>query len=112
MNLFGFEILEIAGLTGVAFYLGSYAALQIGLIRGNGYLYPILNGVAASLVLAGLMKDFNLSSAIIQGSWIVISIIGITRLFYIRNSIRFTADENIKRLGKLYRVFGNAHHYQ
>ena len=34
---------EIAGFAGVAFYLGSYAALQFGWIKGSGYTYPILN---------------------------------------------------------------------
>lgn len=82
-----------AGHLGVAFYVGSYAALQAGLIRGAGYLYAFLNLVAASLVLISLYEAFNPSAAIIQAFWIVISIVGITRLFVINYRIRFTEEE-------------------
>lgn len=82
-----------AGYLGVAFYVGAYAALQGGLIRGAGYLYASLNLVAASLVLVSLYAAFNLSAAIIQGFWILISIIGIVRLFLLNHRIRFTEEE-------------------
>lgn len=87
------SVYEIAGLFGVAFYIGSYGILQAGFIKGDGYLYPTLNAVAAGLVFVSLFKDFNLSSAIIQSSWIVISLIGISRLYYIRNSMRLSERE-------------------
>jgi hypothetical protein len=93
LHVFGYNILEIIGLFGVAFYLGSYAALQTGFIRGSSYQYAILNAIAASLVLVSLIKDFNLSSAIIQISWIAISITGMIRLYYVRNGISFSHSE-------------------
>ena len=81
------------GNLGVAFYLGSYTALQAGLIRGNGYIYTLANLAAASLVLASLTVSFNLSSALIQGFWIVISIVGITRMLTAERRARFSDEE-------------------
>jgi hypothetical protein len=53
------------GIAGVALYLGSYAALQVGLLRGQSYAYASINLAAASCVLISLTQNFNLSSALI-----------------------------------------------
>jgi CRP-like cAMP-binding protein len=82
-----------AGHLGAAFYIGAYGALQSGLIRGSGYTYAILNLIAASLVLISLTNAFNAASAIIQIFWIVISIIGITRIFLMTYDNKFSGDE-------------------
>ena len=71
---------ELTGLLGVALYLGSYAALQFELIDCKGFIYPVFNFAAASCVLISLFESFNMSSAIIQISWITISLYGIARL--------------------------------
>ena len=84
---------EIAGFLGVAFYLGSYAVLQLGLISGRGYLYAGLNLVGASLLLFSLFKEWNLFSAIIQISWIALSTIGIARVYFLNSVTRFTEAE-------------------
>jgi hypothetical protein len=86
-------LIDAAGLVGVVLFLGAYAALQTGLIRGTGYLYASLNLCAASLVLLSLMSAFNLSSAVIQVSWIIISAVGILRTFFLTRAVRFTAEE-------------------
>ncbi len=85
---------EAAGLAGVAFYLGSYAMLQAGLVKGNGYTYAVLNLVAATLVLMSLFNGWNLWSAIIQISWITISVVGMTRVWILTRGLRFTAEED------------------
>lgn len=84
---------EIFGFIGVALYLGSYAALQFGLISGNRYPYAVMNLLAAISVLISLVGSFNLWSAIIQISWIVISVIGLTRLYLLWRNTRFNAEE-------------------
>jgi CRP-like cAMP-binding protein len=86
-------ILSWAGYLGVAFYIGSYGALQAGLIRGAGYLYAALNLVAASLVLVSLWQNFNASAAAIQVFWIAISMIGMIRIYYLSRRVRFTEEE-------------------
>ena len=39
-----------AGYLGVALYIGAYAALQGGIIRGRGYAYAACNLVAAAFL--------------------------------------------------------------
>jgi len=87
------QLLNTAGLAGAVLYLGSYALLQFGLLRGSSYTYAILNLCASSLVLLSLMVAFNLSSAIIQSSWIIISVVGIMRLMWLDSRIRFSPEE-------------------
>ena len=88
------DVFHWVGYLGVAFYLGAYALLQTGVIRGNGYPYAILNLLAASFVLVGLMVAFNLSSAIIQVSWILISIVGLLRMFFLDRMARLNDEES------------------
>ncbi|MEM8689278.1 MAG: cyclic nucleotide-binding domain-containing protein [Pseudomonadota bacterium] len=92
-TLLSADVLNVVGIVGVALYLGSYAALQLGFLRGQDYLYPTLNLMAASCVLASLFHAFNLSSAIIQVAWITISIVGIARMAFVNMRLRFSDDE-------------------
>jgi CRP-like cAMP-binding protein len=87
------RVFDWVGMFGVALYLGSYAALQTGFLRGQGYLYPAINMAAAGCVLISLANSFNLSSAIIQISWIGISIVGIARMYYVQSRLTFTDNE-------------------
>ena len=91
----------MSGTVGVGFYLGSYFLLQIGVIRGSGLTYALMNLAAASFVLISLMSEFNLFSAIIQVSWIVISVFGLTRLFIRTRAVRFSPEEEAFRADKL-----------
>lgn len=88
-----FPISDIAGIVGAATYLGSYAALQMGLMRGQGYAYASLNTFAASCVLISMINAFNFSSALIQVSWIVISVFGISRYYIATHRVRFSEEE-------------------
>lgn len=87
------EIFDWLGYLGVAFYLVSYGLLQAGILRGSGYLYTIFNLIAALLVLLSLSVAFNMSSALIQMSWVVISLVGLARMFFANTSVHFSEDE-------------------
>lgn len=87
------HILDVAGLLGVVLYIGAYAALQSGLLRSNGYAYAAANLAAASLVLLSLANAFNLSSAISQGVWIVISVFGMIRMAVLEHRARLNDEE-------------------
>ena len=89
------SVYQIAGYLGVAFYISSYAALQFGAISGRGYLYAFLNLIGASLVLASLAEAYNLASAIIQVTWITISIVGLVRAYLLHQIIRFSEQERM-----------------
>lgn len=81
------------GLLGVLLYIAAYAAMQIGLVRGQTYVYAGTNLAAASCVLYSLTETYNQSSALIQIMWIVISIVGIARLWLIDRTLRFDETE-------------------
>ena len=87
------DLYQLAGFAGVAFYLGSYGLLQLGLVRGNGYPYALMNLAGASLVLVSLFASWNLFSAIILISWITLSILGIARVWVLTRGLRFREEE-------------------
>lgn len=74
------DIYEITGVVGFITYITAYALLQAGRLDGNRVGYTLLNLLAASLVLFSLTDQFNLASALIQLSWIAISLWGLSKL--------------------------------
>ena len=86
-------VYSVIGILGVALYMGAYALLQTGYLRGSGYAYTILNMLAATCVAISLIEAFNLSSLLIQASWITISIVGLSRMYLINRSLGFTTEE-------------------
>lgn len=86
-------ILDAAGLLGAMLFVGAYAALQFGFLRGNGYVYTIANLAASSLVLLSLVGEFNLSSAIIQIIWIAVSVFGLVRMIVLERRARLNEEE-------------------
>lgn len=84
------DLVNAIGILGVTLYLGSYAALQTGSLRGQGYLYPAINIAAATCVLIILTQHFNLPSAIIQISRITISLVGIVRMYFVQSRLSFS----------------------
>ena len=77
---------QSVGFIGYLFYMFSFAGLQMGLLDGNGNTYTLMSVIAACCVLVGLWTAFNLASALIQVSWIIIGLTGILRrtLFQVR----------------------------
>ena len=89
------DLVHFIGLLGAGVYLGAYALLQLGVLKGDSYSYSILNIIAPAFVMISLITAFNMSSAIIQSAWILISIVGISRNFLLTHFQKFTADEEI-----------------
>jgi CRP-like cAMP-binding protein len=89
------EMVYAIGIFGAGVYLGSYALLQLGILKGDSYTYSTLNILAPSCVMVSLLTAFNMSSAIIQTSWIIISIVGISRNVLMTHFQRFTPDEEL-----------------
>ncbi|MBY5987737.1 cyclic nucleotide-binding domain-containing protein [Roseovarius atlanticus] len=88
------DVYHWIGYLGVALYLGAYALLQTGVIRGNGYAYVILNFLAASFVLVGLTVAFSLSAAIVPILWILISVVGLVRMLLLDRMARLNEEES------------------
>ncbi len=89
------------GFVGVVIYICAYTMLQMGVVRGASYTYACINLAAAACVLLSLTQEFNMSSAAIQICWIVISLFGITRLFVLSRTVRFSEEEERFRATKM-----------
>ena len=72
---------NVIGNLGVALIVGSYFLVQIGKMSGTGLPYTSLNGLGAALIMVSLYYNFNLSAFIIEFFWILISVIGMVRIF-------------------------------
>ena len=70
---------DLIGNLGVAIIILSYLALLNGRVDGQSMRYAAANAIGAGLVLASLTVDFNLSAAVIEGFWIVISVYGMVK---------------------------------
>lgn len=73
------RIPNIIGLTGVCLCLGSYFLVQTGRLKANTLSYTLANFIASWLILVSLCYHWNLSSAIIEVVWGVISLYGVFR---------------------------------
>jgi hypothetical protein len=51
--------------------------LGVILIVGSYFWMQIVNAIGAALVLVSLYFDFNLSAALVESFWLVISILGL-----------------------------------
>lgn len=67
---------QMAGISGFVIYLGAFGSVQVGAMDGNSVAYSLANVLAAALVAISLVAEFNLASALIQGSWIVVGLAG------------------------------------
>lgn len=68
---------QLIGVAGFLCYFLSFGAVQFRRLDGNGTLYCLANILAAILVSISLTAEFNLASAMIQGSWITAGLIGL-----------------------------------
>lgn len=92
------DLYNAVGYIGVASYVGSYFLLKIGKIK-DGYLYTFMNLIGALCVSFSLLEYFNLPSLIIQGVWLVISLLGIFIIYKNKSEfdevhLAFDAEDN------------------
>lgn len=87
------HFIEVMGLLGVLCYVGSYALLQIGVVRGSGYSYALMNLGGALFVAISLINNWNPWSALVSLAFTVFSLIGIARKYLNSRALRFNADE-------------------
>ncbi len=73
----GYEWHDFLGNLGVILIVGSYLWLQLGRISGQSAVYSSVNAGGAALVLISLYFEFNLSAALVEFFWLVISLLGL-----------------------------------
>jgi hypothetical protein len=57
----------------------AYFLLQAGRLSGTGVAYQLLNLFGAGGVLLSLAGAFNLSVALLEGAWVLVSTYGLVR---------------------------------
>ena len=67
------------GIVGVVLTLVAYLLLSIGKWQADTLRYQLFNFVGSLLILVSLYFYWNLSSALIEIAWVMISMIGIYR---------------------------------
>ncbi len=72
-------LLQLIGILGFFVYVLAFGWVQLGWLDGNSATYSLCNVLAASLVAISLFAEFNLSTALIQGSWIFIGLFGLVK---------------------------------
>lgn len=87
-------VIEIIGAIGLLNYVLSYALLQLGIIRGNGYLYPAMNLMGAAFVAVSMLNSWNTWSALTSVAFTIFSIIGMTRVYLHSRELKFDPRES------------------
>jgi CRP-like cAMP-binding protein len=81
------------GFVGAAIYLSAYTLMQLGLIRGQSYIYAATVIVAASCIAFSLIGAYNPAVLTMQLFYIAISVVGIVRLFVMSRMLRVSEEE-------------------
>ena len=75
---------EAAGIVGVLMTLMAYAAVQLHRLNAVGAPAQAMNFLGSSLILVSLSQHFNLSAALIEGAWALISLGGLVWGLWVR----------------------------
>lgn len=67
---------DTIGLVGVAAIIIAYFLLQADRLRYDDYIYLLLNGGGALLILVSLVYAFNLAAFVMEAIWVAISVYG------------------------------------
>lgn len=68
---------NVIGLIGVGLVLLAYLLLQMHRLKAADLIYSIMNFFGSGLILISLFYQWNLSAAIVEGAWVIISAYGI-----------------------------------
>lgn len=79
-----YGLLDFVGNIGVVVLMITYLMLQLNKLRSDDLSYSLLNAIGASMIVASLVFDFNLSALLMEVFWVLISFIGIYRYFRVK----------------------------
>ena len=86
---------DVVGISGVTLTLVAYYLLNTDRIPPNSMAYLLLNLIGAFLLLFSLLFHWNLSSVVIEISWISISLLGLYRFLKNRKAAELKNANNV-----------------
>lgn len=85
----GYSLADFIGNVGVLLILVAYVLLQFEKIDSRRVPYSLMNALGAAMILFSLYFDFNLSAFVIEFFWLLISLVGIARSLWKKESGAF-----------------------
>ncbi|MEO1109516.1 MAG: hypothetical protein AAFX90_16505 [Pseudomonadota bacterium] len=79
-------IVDAIGSFGALFVVAAYFATQMRYMNSEDLAFPVVNLLGSVLIVYSLLQNFNLASMLIEGFWIIISVIGIIQHFRLRRA--------------------------
>ena len=80
-NRMSYEIYDMVGNLGVLLVIGSYFLIQVRRLSATGMAYTVLNIFGAAFILYSLYFDFNMSAFLVELFWLLISLVGLGRIY-------------------------------
>jgi hypothetical protein len=71
---------DLIGTAGVLMILAAYAGAAMGRLDPKAATSLSANLAGALLILVSLSRDFNLSAVLMEGSWALVSLIGLVKI--------------------------------
>lgn len=72
---------DVVGNVGVALIIGSYFLIQIGRMSATSLSYSLVNLLGAACILYSLLFEFNMSAFLVEVFWLLISFVGLGRIY-------------------------------
>ena len=79
-------IVDAIGSFGALIVVAAYFATQMRMMNSDDLAFPVVNLLGSVLIVYSLVYNFNLASMLIEGFWILISVIGIIQYFRLRRA--------------------------
>ncbi len=77
-------IVDAVGSAGALVVVAAYFATQMRMMNSDDLAFPVINLLGSVLIAYSLLYNFNLASMLIEGFWIIISVIGIIQYFRLK----------------------------
>ncbi len=77
-------IVDAVGSAGALVVVAAYFATQMRMMNSDDLAFPVINLLGSVLIAYSLLHNFNLASMLIEGFWIIISVIGIIQYFRLK----------------------------
>lgn len=79
-----YGLVDFLGIVGVGIIVVTYLFLQLGKLSSNALWYSLMNAIGASFIVVTLLINFNLSALLMEVFWVLISLLGVYRYFYVK----------------------------